>query len=72
MLFDFQIEILKNIKFQNRLLLKQYKHVLNNQIDMKNLSKKVNAYEKNKIIIFLLISIFLLQLIILFKQFTCI
>lgn len=73
--FEFQIEMLKNIKYQNELLFKQCENIRNNEIIIKNILKYVNythiilndTLEKVNINNILLVSIFILQIFILFK-----
>lgn len=72
----YKLEILKNIKFQNNLLLKKYEILVNNEIAYKNLSKQINyvyeniniVYDKININNILLFCIIILQIFILFKM----
>ena len=71
----YKLEILKNIKFQNKLLLKKYEFLVNNQIVSENILKKLNClYEIIDIVYgriimnnILLFCILILQIFILFK-----
>jgi hypothetical protein len=66
--YEFQIEMLKNIKYQNKLLLKQYENIINNEIVMKDILIKINnTYNTININNIILVSIFIAQIFILFK-----
>ena len=60
--------MLKNIKYQNKLLLKQYENIINNEIVMKDILIKINnTYNTININYIILVSIFIAQIFILFK-----
>ena len=60
--------MLKNIKYQNKLLLKQYENIINNEIVMKDILIKINnTYNTININNIILVSIFIAQIFILFK-----
>ena len=72
---EYQIEMLKNIKYQNKLLFDHTTLLYNTDTSIKNTNYKLNniyeelnkCYEKININNILLVCIFILQLFILFK-----
>lgn len=71
---EYQLEILKNFKYQNKILSYQYETLINNEILLKSIDIKINYiheiinyYEKINTNNILLFCIFILQLFILFK-----
>ena len=72
---EYQLEILKNFQYQNKILLQQIKLSFNNEILLKRIYKKINYINKIIDIYYqqintnniLLIFIFILQIFILFK-----
>ena len=67
-LLNFKIEILKNFHFQNKLLFKQTKDIIENNIYLKNIYQLFNEYNQNLIVQNrLLFCVIILQIFILFK-----
>ena len=71
----YQIEMLKNVKFQNQIISKQYDNIILNEYILKDIMTQINniydtinnIYEINNINYYLIIIMIVLQLFILFK-----